>query len=500
MLVHLLFLLSVVDAGTRDDRQALFDYLVESTFERESFSAIKNERLELDIRREMEQLRGELLDADTDEALFHALIKISNARKDRHLSVDLVPGGLELDETETEAPIRLLPDFSNPDAPFLFVSDTGAIENVGLGDRVLAVHGDAAFADTYEPYIRYSTPSKFWWELAKMVPTRSHLVPRSVAGDELTLRLEGDNGPYDVTLPFQAPDSIAWRGSDTPRYPGFDLALSRTILDVYRNFEGKDVLLIVWRGFRETLVEDVDALVDYAEENDLLDHDIVFDATRSRGGSNGAYAVQRLSPHPFKTTFGNLKLSDVTKPFIEGQRDRFERRQKENRPKIPGIDDGTWLMEWLDTDVAKGLEAGQAYSNDVPFKLAHLPKHSDGIIHPAETHFRGRLVVLLGPHGGSHLDQFASIVADNDLGVLVGMPAGGYSNTWEWEEVLKFPGSDKPLVRYMWSIGHTIRPNGQVLEGNAADVDELIPLTRENFETYHEILLEWAYRYFDGRR
>jgi hypothetical protein len=44
----------------------------------------------------------------------------------------------------------------------------------------------------------------------------------------------------------------------------------------------------------------------------------------------------------------------------------------------------------------------------------------------------------------------------------------------------------------MWDIGHTIRPNGQILEGNAADVDISIPVTRQNYVDYYPILLRRA--------
>jgi hypothetical protein len=104
-------------------------------------------------------------------------------------------------------------------------------------------------------------------------------------------------------------------------------------------------------------------------------------------------------------------------------------------------------------------------------------------------HFRGSLVCWFGPYGGSHLDQFASIVVDNKLAYTMGMPAGGYSNTWEWEEVLVFPTNKRPVVEFMWSIGHTIRPNGEILEGNPAQVDEFMPVTRDNYRGYYELLL-----------
>ena len=81
---------------------------------------------------------------------------------------------------------------------------------------------------------------------------------------------------------------------------------------------------------------------------------------------------------------------------------------------------------------------------------------------------------------------------DNDLAHTIGMAAGGYSNTWEWEEVLTMPGSEKPLAQFMWSIGHTVRPNGEVLEGNPAEVAQFVPVTGQNYVGYRSMLVELA--------
>ena len=135
----------------------------------------------------------------------------------------------------------------------------------------------------------------------------------------------------------------------------------------------------------------------------------------------------------------------------------------------------------------------EAEPTPAPFKLAHLPKDSDGILQPAPVHFRGQVAIINGGvWGGSHLDQFVAMFVDNDLAVFVGMPTGGYSNTWEGYEVLEFPDTGRPVVQFMWSIGHTIRPNGEVLEGNPAQPDTYIPLTRDNFREYHQTLLDTA--------
>ena len=87
----------------------------------------------------------------------------------------------------------------------------------------------------------------------------------------------------------------------------------------------------------------------------------------------------------------------------------------------------------------------------------------------------------------------------NDLAVVIGMPTGGYSNTWEHEEVLTFPGSDRPVAGFMWNIGHTLRPNTEVLEGNPVIPDVYVPLTRDNFRTYDRELLELALETMRGR-
>ena len=219
------------------------------------------------------------------------------------------------------------------------------------------------------------------------------------------------------------------------------------------------------------------------------------DATPSRGGSLGPYALQRLQPRAFKTTFGTLRLSDVVLPFVDDKRADFAARNVNDSGVPETVDDGRWLMEWLEEEALPAMEAGVDVTEPVPFKLAHAPRDSDGVLEPAPVHFRGPFVLILGPKGGSHLDQVAAIVKDNDLGPVIGMPAGGYSNTWEWEEVLSFPGTDQPVLGFMWSIGHTIRPNGEILEGNPATVDEWVPLTAENSTVYHGVLLERALAY-----
>jgi hypothetical protein len=190
----------MADTSTPEDRAALFDYLLAKTMERESFSPIKNQKLGLDVKKEMLRFREELIAADTDEKLYYALVKISNSRKDRHLNVSLVEGGLTLPNTTgvdlhnypepgstiPHAPIRFSADFGTPGQYFVFVSDYSKNINdlVGenlpeIGDKLLAINGQSidAYRKEIEPFHRYSTINGFWWKFASWIPQKSFQFP-----------------------------------------------------------------------------------------------------------------------------------------------------------------------------------------------------------------------------------------------------------------------------------------------------------------------------------
>jgi len=501
--------------GTPETREALFDSILAMTARRGAFSQPKNETMGYDPLQEMEKLRADLVGADTEEALFYALVRLSNARRDRHLSVGLVDGGIRpaftdgLEAWEGDAPpdpleaaIRFRPDFDSQN-PGYFISDVSVGDTrpgqIGSGDRVISVNGVPA-ADlerTLTPYFRYSSIPGLRWKLAEALPQRTALFPPSFLRKTLDVEVEKADGTHATeSLPYVDASGLQWTGMSEPDYPDFELEWSTLTHDLYLPAEGQKALVIRWHWFESgSIIRDMNRLVAYGEEHGLLDHAIIFDATRSRGGSLGPYVVQRIQPKPFKTTFGTLRLSDVIEPFVQRKREEFAEQRIYDGGGPETVDDGTWLMDWLENDLMEALRRGDSVTAPVPFKLAHAPKDSDGILQPAPVHFRGPLVVFSGPNGGSHLDQFLSIVADNDLGHIIGMPDGGYSNTWEWEETLFLPGTDQPVVGFMWSIGHSIRPNGEVLEGNPAQVHEWVPLTTENADQYYETLLDRAWEH-----
>ena len=341
----------------------------------------------------------------------------------------------------------------------------------------------------FTPWIRHSTLPGLYWRIAR------DMARRRIPDFPLNLALERPSGQrYDVSLPYTE------RCTSFPlitSYPGFIEIMRRVNFNVLLD-RSRQIILLQWLDFeRDDLIDDIPALMEYAEKEGILDYDMIIDVTYSSGGSRGAYAIQRLVDEPFRVTFGNVRLSDLGRELVEYYAGR---EPDPNALDIFGLNlSGSWLIDWARTDAMEAIERGDDYTPPVPFKLAHLPKDSDGILQAAPVHFSGQVAIINArTRGGSHLDQFVAMFVDNDLATFIGMPTGGFSNTWEGREVLNFPDTGRPVVEFQWSIGHTIRPNGEVLEGNPAQPDIYIPLTRHNFSEYHQTLQDEAIAALDA--
>lgn len=507
--------------GTEEDRAALFEYLVEHTMERDAFASLPEHPLHeehpagIDVVAAMEQYRDDLVGAETELEMWHALRKISNARRDRHLGLSTVEGGLDLpDELDerAEAPLQFKVDYGDLNNRFFFVADlaTDIEEYVegpapALGDRLVTIDGRSTeeHVEAMRPHKRYSTENPLWWligdELTRTWDTyygyARHLPREEFYGrltpEALNVELQRPDGTrYEVELPYLDPDAIEWQGHTEREYPGFAPVEELTgeydtYRGVYRPHDGTPVLIVDWFGFRGDLLDAMDHLMDYAEGQNMLDYHVIVDATRSRGGSNGAYALARLQDEQFRTTAHNLKVSDVSEEWTRSRLESWaDDPPEESRGQNPA-----YLKAWMETDATNAFETGRYYTNDVPFKGVQ-PKWADRTVEPADRHFTGGLTVWLAPHGGSHLDQFAAQIVDNDLGHIMGMATGGYSNSWSTATTLRFPTTGEPIVEYEWSMGHSIRPNGEILQYNPAEPHTCVPQTRENFFDYHPMLLE----------
>lgn len=479
---------------SHDQLATLFDEIIRKTEQREAFSPIKESDIGFSHIEDMRKLRSEFIEARTETDLYYALLKLSNARRDRHLWVLTDDDGLRYPDRAScvSAPIHVLPDLSDVRNPTFFVADLApGHTSPTVGDTVVAVNGRsmADYIDTFTPWTNHSTLAGLYWRMAHQLPKQIWYLPPHLYSGQLELMLENSSGRrYEVSLPYSYGCYYVDSRHSTA---GFDLVMERVNFNVLVD-RNRQLVLLQWRDFeRDDLIQDVPALMEYAQRERILDYDMIIDVSWSGGGSGGAYAIQRLVDEPFRVTFGNVRLSDLG---IERVQRYVDREPIPNAPDIFGLNlSRSWLYEWASTAGVAAINRGAEYTDPVPFKLAHLPKDSDGMLQPAPVHFRGDIAIINARvSAGSHLDQFMAMFVDNDLATFIDMPTGGFSNTWEGEEVLTLPGTEQRLFRFMWSIGHTIRPNGEILEGNAAQPDIHIAITRDNFQGYHQMLFDRA--------
>ena len=90
------------------------------------------------------------------------------------------------------------------------------------------------------------------------------------------------------------------------------------------------------------------------------------------------------------------------------------------------------------------------------------------------------------------------MLIDNAACHTIGMPTGGYSNTWAWEENVRFPTTGQRVAQFVWSMGRTFRPNGEELEGNPPIPNDVALLTSENVADYHDRLLQRAIEHLNS--
>ncbi len=477
-----------------NERTAFFDLFVAKTMDRTAWSPFKWERIGTTFERELElhALRAEFSAADTRIKMLRAIRKLNYIRKDNHLNLDLVDTVVD----NRFAPIKFYPDLTEESQPFFFVTNfTSEVSDLGVnrGDRLVAVNGIPTneYLWMLEPYLRGSTRRHVYLKEAPVYLSAKNSLfgPELYAeGDTVDYVLEnGVTGEwYDVTLSydFESAEVVHWqfapavvgdRAPNATRYRqfyerfGFESVFDNELdaaLYLNRNI---GVALIEWYDLEDT-EQSINALVAAAAREGALGYDLIIDGTHGSGGTGSELVVRALSDAPFKTTFGNVRVSDVA----------FANANKGNH--------GPAVEEWIDDAIAEG----RSCTTNEPFKLRNFPRGSDGVMEPAAERFTGDKVMLFFPWGGSNLDQFASMVEDNpETGIhTVGMTMGGYSNTWEWGETLDVPGIGP--VFFEWNIGHTIRPNGEVLEGNPSHAAEWIPFTRDNFDHYFELLMTRA--------
>ena len=278
------------------DLAALFDEIITKTEQREAFSAVKEANIGFSAIEDMKALRSELVSSETELDLWFALVKLSNARRDRHLHLIPVSGGLRPPERRpcVSAPIRVLPEHRDGDNPVFFVASVGeGIDSPQVGDVLLGVNGLPIneHIGAASQFLRHSTLPALHYGIARDLPRRIPSFPLDFYRESLHLTLERPLGQtYEVVLDYSedCPSFFSPIMRSPDPYSGFVEVMDRQNFQL-RLDRAREIILLRWWEFDpEYLIQDMNDLTEYGEREEILDWNMVIDVTYS-GGGHGAH-------------------------------------------------------------------------------------------------------------------------------------------------------------------------------------------------------------------
>ena len=100
------------------DNEELFEYLKFTILDRDAHAPVKYERLEMNLEAELDALKQQLLDAETLDEVYLAVVRISALRRDSHITLRPF---FRRDSRKRQLPIRFSVDFSDPELPVLML-------------------------------------------------------------------------------------------------------------------------------------------------------------------------------------------------------------------------------------------------------------------------------------------------------------------------------------------------------------------------------------------
>ena len=492
----LLFLcLGAADTGSKAQRKKIYTYLIEKTLERQAFSEVKNERLELAFEEDAKALKSDFLNAKEDLDLMRALIMMSNARCDRNVWIDTVDGGYREVWGIDELPMRFHAEVTD-DGARLFVSDWSSdVEQYtrgytpSVGDVVLEINGDDVeeVLEEYRPHLRFATEHGLWKAFAGELSRQRELLDTGLYEKKVTLKLEVQDRriPSKIVLPYRSRQLNDWVRPVQQVRPGFETVLETGSFDVLKH-ASREVLLLLLHAFDTDLVDDVHELELFLTDEELWEHDFIVDATEARtGGTASPVPLLRvLAKEPFHPCSGQVRISDLVEEYSDVMR-RREGRDSE-------------AVRWIQEEVQAAADAGDEWSPATPWPPGVTQGDSEGLLRPAELHVQGNVVYLFSSEVDGVVDQLSALVIDGGLGWSIGTPTGGRGTDWRWSETLELPGTDKKIAAFMWSIARIVRPNGELLDGNPPTPHDPIAVTAESWAGWYTSVLERALAYLDG--
>lgn len=485
---------SEADLYLGKDRAALFESYAADVRDGQYLSEKGFARLGTTWAREVARARERFLAARTKADVYYALVSLKNSVHDGHSRL-LVPDSLRVPDAWLSLPLSFSP-----------VRRDGKLRFVVAGSR-LAAAPDGLVLETYRgrtpeslmpeflEWLDSSSPEAWESDFAQALAHRNLArVPPLGNGDvALRLRDEKTGRAVDVAARFAPPGEGApqARRASKPRpeddeYAGRPRVFTGINYAVYQD-TAAEILILRYTSYFDAerfrreppeLSYAPAADLDWSDEHeagDRLARRDIEELGRFLKKSNGAYRrllidvrrgsayhpvsralLEMLAQKPFKTTTNAM----VFTPLMRRDGDFFEEAMHMSSRAQREV-------------LRREFRGGAALSSRFTFycKTSKCAPE-EGDCEPSPLGLRYQLYVLSGPYCASACDQFVSIVADNGLGEVVGLPSMGASSPFRGDRSFRL--ADGETFKITLNAGITYRADGEVLEGNPARPSRLV--------------------------
>jgi len=393
---------------------------------------------------QVERARQRYLSAATRDDAYWALLSLRNTTHDAHGDL-VVPKSLRPEPRVVKLPMTFVADAWWTAGPRFVVSES-AIPEVEPGFELERFDGRSipdALREAFDWHSDSSLASFHLWASRWFSSRDSWLTPipsrRSVS---LSLHDPRTGRRVEVIAAFEATSGTRARhAEDATRQPTFKGEHLSGFADAARG-----IAIVRIDSFRSSRgdLEQLERFLDAQPPGTR----VLLDVRENTGGGTGHQVLGLFIPCAIRST----SRVAVSVPLL-----RSSASFRAGVLRFASSDETARAL-------SKELEAGRAVSSPVSFQCNARTCQTEFLVRPARARPPLPVALLIGPTCMSGCDQFAAMFADNSVGPVLGQPTRGASAPFRLPWPLPLANGTSASVTL--NVGQTLRPNGEVLEGN----------------------------------
>lgn len=497
---------SEADAILGKDRNKIFDEIARSIREVDSPSSRGLGHINSNLGRELARTKERFLNARSKEDVYYALLSLRRSLHDMHSKIE-VPEELKPPRRQVTLPLRFAPIDNHGVTEYKVVSSEVPSITVGMVLRKFAGQTPREMENRFSEWFGSTSPEFLKMVTAEWLSSReSWHLPTPAEHESVSLHLwdPSKKNEKEMSLrwqdtPEKPVESQACGGNDeaakdyidhVPVFIGLNYCLysfppGKSLVIRYFSFDyeydGKRLKdripflsfrpsqLATFPDLAKTLFkEDREQLASFLRSKPT--EKLVIDVRENDGGGMDPELFAIFAKAPYRTTSRRMLFSKYAREHEDFFKEASRSGGKEIDPPLTSYFKGNPTADKSPLYPFFPRTPSSTMDEAIYAPLANIPKSS--------------VMVLTGPKCQSACDQFAAIMKDNGIARIIGQPTMGASSPFRGTIPVKLMNGS--TFKLMLTVGETLRPSGQPIEGH--------PVTPDTTIGFQEQVLERAIR------